>query len=354
MIAYAVTDAGDVWSAFPVSNGLDGNFTTFFEWTITTDGWDLLELPTGSRLPAATFEAGSSPPSQDTVSTDDLVEYVVEISNIKDTTTTGIQLDLVATTGLSFVSVDGATCNDCSASDAWLLDVASIPINSTRSVTITAQLDSDLTGVTAVTNTIQLYNGQIVLPSVAAISHIIDIDPPVVTVETLPDNVLSLNSATINGLADDFPGTGVALVEVSVAGGPWQAATGTIAWTADIATLGASASLQVDVRATDYHGNTSSPLTGNYNVDGDAPILAPIVPALVGGSGIATLVGTTEDPAPASALVESVEVQFDDTDSAWESANLGSGDPQSFFYNWLLPVEEGVMHTALPGNRLCW
>ena len=108
--------------------------------------------------------------------------------------------------------------------------------------------------------------------------------------------MLTLDTATINGLADDFPGTGVERVELSVAGGPWQSATGTIAWTADITTLGSSGSLQVDIRASDYHGNTSSPLTIDFNVDGVGPIITPTVPSLVGGSGIALLVGETEDP----------------------------------------------------------
>ncbi len=345
MIAFAVDNAGEIWSAFPTSNGLDGNFKNFYEWHVTT-GTDLLKLPDGARVPAVIMNVTSDPPVQETVSTDDFIQYVVEISNIKDTVSTGVQLDLAATPGLSFSSVGGASCNSCASGDAWLLDVPAIPLDASQRVTITAQLDSDLTGITAVTNTIKLQSALIELPAVDTISHIVDIDPPIVTVATLPDNVLSLNTATINGLADDSPGTGVDLVEVSVAGGAWQPATGTIAWTANIVTLGSDGSLQVDVRATDYHGNISAPLTINYNVDGIAPVITPTVPALVGGSGSVTLVGTTEDPSPASGLVESVEVQFDDANNAWDTANLGFGDPQEFLFNWLLPPEEGITHTV--------
>ena len=344
MMAFAVDNVGDVWSAFPTNNRLDGNFNNYYEWHVST-GTDLLELPDGARQPAITMNALSSPPTQDTVSADDLIQYVVEIENIKVTTSTA-QLDLSTTPGLSFVSVVGASCSNCASSDAWLLDLPPIPFDTTHLVTITAQLDSVLTGTTAVSNTIQLTNDLIELPAVEIFSHIVDIDPPVVTVETLPANVLALNTATLNGLADDFPGTGVEVVEVSVAGGSWQTATGTIAWTADIATQGTSGPLQVDIRASDYHGNTSSPLTIDFNVDGVGPIITPTVPSLVGGSGIALLTGTTEDPAPASALVETVEVQFDDAGSAWEPTNLGGGDPQSFLHSWRSPAEEGITHTV--------
>ena len=142
MMAFAVDNAGDVWSAFPTNNRLSGNFNNYYEWHVTPGfGTDLLELPDGARVPAILMDVASSPPTQDTVSADDFIQYVVEVSNIKDTTVSA-QLDLTATPGLNFVSVVGASCSSCPSSDAWLLDLPAIPLDTSHLVTITAQLDS--------------------------------------------------------------------------------------------------------------------------------------------------------------------------------------------------------------------
>ncbi|MHB0975834.1 MAG: OmpL47-type beta-barrel domain-containing protein [Candidatus Aquicultorales bacterium] len=90
-----------------------------------------------------------------------------------------------------------------------------------------------------------------------------------------PTNGAVLNGASyaVSGSASDS-GSGVALVEVSINGGAWQAATGTTSWSYTW-TIGADGSYTIRSRATDTAGNVEAPGSGvTVMVDSAPPVTA--------------------------------------------------------------------------------
>ena len=81
---------------------------------------------------------------------------------------------------------------------------------------------------------------------------------------------------TVGGTADDGAGSGIALVEVSTDGATWQDATGTQAWTVDVAVAAGVTgdTWTLYVRATDYHSQTAT-FAFTYTLDTTAPVIAP-------------------------------------------------------------------------------
>ncbi|MFC1843314.1 Ig-like domain-containing protein [Thermodesulfobacteriota bacterium] len=71
-------------------------------------------------------------------------------------------------------------------------------------------------------------------------------------------NIASPDPYTISGSASDTGGGTVTLVEVNIAGGGWQTATGTTSWTYPW-TLPADGSYTIQSRATDSYGNVEAP-----------------------------------------------------------------------------------------------
>ena len=80
-MAYATSDAGEVWTAFPVLNALDEPFLYYYEWDASETPLGLLELPVASQEPAVALTFNSTPPTQDTVSHGNVVTYVVTLEN---------------------------------------------------------------------------------------------------------------------------------------------------------------------------------------------------------------------------------------------------------------------------------
>jgi hypothetical protein len=347
LMAFTLDDSGSVWSAFPTANSLDGSFDYYYEWPITTDGWDLLNQPVSAQQPFASLAFTSLPTAADTVSTDESIEYVLTVTNLEDEAADGLSLRLTASDGLSYQTVEGASCNDCAANDNWLLDIPTVAGNGTQVITVTAQLAADLTGISQVTTTGQLTT-MLPVGSAVAIAHTIDTDAPTTTIHTNPGNALGIGLQTVTGSADDGLGAGVEMVEVSPDGSNWQVADGTQSWTADL-TIPAGTTYQLYARATDYHGQTGPVVMVTFNLDTVAPILTTTVPALVGGSPVALLSGTTQDPAPAEARVESIAMQLDNSGNIWQSGAVYVADTngvQGWLVGWTLPSEDGVAHTV--------
>jgi hypothetical protein len=102
-----------------------------------------------------------------------------------------------------------------------------------------------------------------------ALKLTVDSDLPTAAFTTVANNDVIGADQVIGGTASD-PTSGVALVEVSINNGPWQAATGTLAWSFSLA--GQSGNPSLRVRATDAVGNVgnpSSPIT--LRLDNTAP-----------------------------------------------------------------------------------
>jgi hypothetical protein len=347
LMAFALDDNGSVWSAFPTANSLDGSFDYYYEWPITTNGWDLLNRPISAQEPFASLSFASQPATADTVSTDETIQYLLAVTNLEDEAADNLSVRLTASEGLNYQSVVGASCNDCAADDDWLLDIPTISGNGTQVITVTAQLAADLTGISQVTTTGQLTTA-LPVGSAVAIAHTIDISAPSVTINTNPGNALGVGLQAVKGTADDGLGAGVEMVEVSPDGINWQVASGTQSWTAAL-TVPAGTTYDLYARATDYHGQTGAVVMVTFSLDTAAPILTPTVPALVGGSPVGLFSGTAQDPAPAGARVQQVAMQLDSSGNAWQNGAVYVADAngvQGWVVGWTLPSEDGVTHTV--------
>ena len=338
MVAFATDDNGEVWSSFPIANGLDGNLEYYYDWNIS-EGIDLLELPVGAKLPYMLMELDSVQPPQIALGASSLITYFVTLENQEAASVDNSQLHLTGSTGLSFVGVDGATCNSCASSDDWLLDLPTLSPDAQQTVTVTAQLAPDLSGIEQVTTTAVL-QADYPLRS-ESLSHVVDGDPPTVTLDTNPGNAIAAGLQTFTGTADDGSGIGVAAVEVRPAGGAWQTADGRLHWsfTTD---PGAGPTWDVEVQAVDYFGH-SSLISETLVIDTVPPTTTVTIPALVGGlTGIS---GTATDPYPDDAQVEFVRVQIGDETAVWQPATLYSPQPDNS-RNWLfmddLPTGDGL------------
>jgi uncharacterized repeat protein (TIGR01451 family) len=340
MLAFAMDDAGSVWSAFPTHNALDGPFEYFYQWPILVDHYDLLKQPVSAQQPYVTMRFSSLPPSQKTLSSGETVTYVVELTNVEDKDAYDLTFQATASSGMTFQSLQGATCSPaCTPGDTWWVELASLPGEATHAITFTAQLDGDLSGLAHVTATVQLTT------TAGAIAHTLDLDPPAVTINRNPGGVVGTGWQAITGSADDALGAGVALVEVSQDGNSWQPATGTRFWSAAL-DVPAGTSWPLYARATDYHGLVSPVETVTFTIDTVAPLITPTVPAVITDS-VVLIDGLARDPAPAGARVQSVAVQLDNQSAAWRSATLyaiDAGGQQSWRYVWAVPYESNVAH----------
>ncbi|MCA9872820.1 MAG: tandem-95 repeat protein, partial [Anaerolineales bacterium] len=338
MVAFATDDNGAVWSSFPIANGLDGNFDYYYDWPVSTPT-DLLELPVGAKLPYVLMDLDSTQPPQIALGASSLITYFVTLDNQETTDVTGSQLHLTGSTGLSFVSVSGATCASCASSSDWLLDLPTLSPDAGQTVTVTAQLATDLSGIELVTTTAVLQTSFPLRSD--SLSHVVDGDPPTVTLDTNPGNAIPAGLQTFTGTADDGTGIGVATVKVRPAGGSWQLADGRLRWTFTT-DPGAGPTWEVEVQAADYFGH-SSLITETLVIDTVPPTTTVTIPALVGGlTGIS---GTASDPYPTDAQVESVRVQVGDETAVWQPATLYSPQPDNS-RNWLfmddLPTGDGL------------
>jgi len=326
-MAYAVDDSGAVWTSFPTNNDLSGDFDYFYDWDITT-GTDLLKLPKTSQLPFVEMVTVSEPPPQDTLSNNSLVEYLVTLTNLERRDADNVQILLEGTSGVNYQTVSGAVCSNCAANDYWLLDVPTIASGASQAITVTAQMDSDLglLGVSAVTTTIQLTT-EVPLLQQETVVHALDLAAPEVVVLANPGHALGAGLQSILGVAGDGMGTGVALVETSTDGSNWQTADGTQSWGSDHIipeSFAPAATWQLYVRATDYHGQTSSIEMITFEVDTVAPLITPTVPAVLGNSLVGIFSGAALDPDPIDAQVASLEIQRDSEN--WDLGTLYAPD----------------------------
>ncbi|HSH05610.1 MAG TPA: Ig-like domain-containing protein [Anaerolineae bacterium] len=338
MIAFATDDAGQVWSSFPIANGLDGQFEYYYDWNISQPT-DLLELPSGAQLPYVLMDLDSSQPPQMALGANSLITYFVTLDNQEAVDVVNGQLHLTGSAGLSFVNVSGATCVSCVGGSDWLLDLPILLSGGEQMVTVTAQLAADLSGIELVTTTAVLQTS-VPLRSVR-LAHAVDGDPPTVALDTNPGKAIGTGLQTFTGTTDDGIGIGVATVEVRPAGGSWLVADGRRRWffTAD---PGVGPTWEVEVQATDYFGH-SSLISETLVIDTVPPTTTVTMPALVGGlTGIS---GTATDPYPAEGQVEFVRVQVGDDMAVWQGATLYSPQPDSS-RNWLfmdnLPSGDGL------------
>ncbi|MBI4321984.1 MAG: DUF11 domain-containing protein [Chloroflexi bacterium] len=186
----------------------------------------------------------------------------------------------------------------------------------------------------------------------SGVNVVVDNRAPSSTI-TVPSSgsIISGTTQTIGGTA--FDGYGVSAVDVSINGGTWQRASGTLTWTYTwSAPAGEGASYNIRSRATDLAGNEESPGAGvTVSVDrvpASSSITSPSNgEVLTGSSHVVT--GTAWD---ATSGIQRVEVSTDDG-ASW---TLTSGTT-SWSYNWTIPPSDGVTYrlrsraTDMAGNR---
>jgi hypothetical protein len=251
-----------------------------------------------------------------------------------------LRLALESSVGLSYQLLHGATCAECRAEGTWLLDLPPLAPGASQRISITAQLDSNLGNPADVVTTAKLLLGREVLDQ-AAVSQPVDGLAPTVQVNVPPDNVVGAGTQLVSGTADDADGSGIARVEVSD-GGPWQTASGTSPWTAEV-DVPPGDTFTLRLRATDAVGNARD-IVHTFDVDATPPEVSFTVPPLLTGD-LAALSGTTKD---VGSRAVRVEVQLEEPDGLWRPA-AGPFTPsedgtQPWIFFWHLPAEDAVAH----------
>ena len=360
LLAFATNDThNQVWSTFPIANGLDSHFEHYYDWNITQSE-DLLELPIGAQLPFMAMSVSSTPASQVIVGSNSLISYIINVENKENKVASGTLLHLQGTSDIAYQTVAGATCLNCAANQDWLLQLPILPANSNHTITVTGQLPTHLSNKDTLTTTIVL--SQTFALQTAAIAHQIDNSPPNINITLNPGKAISEGTLVVEGTAND-PGVGVALVEGRLNGGTWQTATGTTAWSRQFTSptkMALNTTVQIEVRGTDYFGSANI-VTETLIVDSIPPTTTLLIPPAIGnGEGIS---GVASDPAPTNAQVKEVAIQLDDENGSWQVTtlynphpdnsrdwrftNFGSGDGHS--RTWRVRVTDYADNVTLTG-----
>ncbi len=344
LVAFAVSDdipsvdESHFWSTFPTNNDLSGALTRFYHWddlcsvAVINDSQpradSVLMALSSTQLPGSIWGPNAG------------LTYRVDLANQETRLVNGLQVELQATPGLSYLTVEGAACADCAAPDHWLLDVPPIDAAVSHVITITAALDSDLTGLSDVSTSASLESGGDVF-SQASLSHRVDGETPEVIITSMPGQMLPVGLVTLYGAADDGMGAGIALVQVST-GTTWHDATGLQNWSAEVSVPVGATSFTVWVRAFDQVG-LFTVVSATFEVDPNPPSVAASLPQFLTGEA-AVIGGTASD---GETLVTMVEVQLDWDIAPWLPALVyqPQGGQQQWRYTWQLPSEDGVVHT---------
>ncbi|MFN2165038.1 MAG: Ig-like domain-containing protein, partial [Anaerolineae bacterium] len=360
LVAFAVDDAGWVWSVFPATNpspapadlpsdaALDAapsiTWPDVYQWgdlAGTSDPRD--GQPENASV---TMVLGSPQASGTAWGPGDTLIYTLDLSNLEsDSSVNDLTVGLSASTGMTYQTVSGATCADCSSGDSWQLSIPALPAGGSQHITVTAELASAATlgSLHNVTTTVTLEWNASTLAQ-GSLTHRVDGQPPSVAVEHLPGQVLAPGMQTIYGTADDGDGAGVGGVQYREPGGSWQAATGTSLWSMDV-NVPASSTWQIEVQAYDVHGQASQPLTVTFVVDTTPPTVTLDLPPTLNGD-YATIGGTTSDPYPTYGRVAGASVQIDSDTAAWRPASVYATGTQTWRFTWDLPNEDGITHTV--------
>ncbi|MCW5849363.1 MAG: VCBS repeat-containing protein, partial [Anaerolineae bacterium] len=350
LLAYAVTDAGEVWSAFPTTNPLAGPWPAAYSWSTPCS---VAAINTGQPKAAAITATLSSPQASNGAwGAGQSLDYVLSLENREAYTVSGIDLSFTTTTGLGYQSVTGAACGACPAGGStWTLTPLSLAALETRAITLTGQLAAAgvLGPLDAVTTTATLGGSAV---GAASLGHTVDGDAP--TVQIIKNVNTTLRSGTgivVQGTADDGKGAGFGSVQVRQAGaGGWTPASGGALWSANV-TVPAAPSFTLEAQATDRRGNPSAVASVTFTVDNTPPTVNFSLPPVVGASPV-EITGVAQDLTPSGGLVSRVEVQIvkqgvDPNTIPWQPVSalaLPAGGPQEWRFAWKRPDVNGEVY----------
>lgn len=312
LLAFAQIDGGEVVSLFPTSNPLDGPWTDSYRWApICAVDEPNAGQPTRpsvvTSMSIAESDGAPYAPGQ-------LLTHVIALRNYERRPVTDATLSLTTTIGLGLTSLEagpGVSCSSCPPGGAsWALSVPSLAANATLTLTATGQLVAPPADVAAVTSTLRLSVES--LETSRSTSRRLDGAGPAVSISDLP---LAPGEQSIFGLADDGDGIGVERVEVNVAGAGWQRASGDTNWSLPVL-VGNGASLSVQVRAIDRHGQVGPVLDQTFVVDREIPEVSITAPAVV--TGPASLFTGIARDLPTGGPLDSIEVALNG--GGWQAA----------------------------------
>ena len=349
LLAFARASTGAVWSIFPTTNRVDGTWVDSYRWSPICS----VTVPNAGQPRGVSVLTGlSSPQSSNTpFPPNAALQYVIALDNRERGVVVGTQLTLTASAGLTYQSAlgpAGFTCTSCTpGANQFRISLPTLAANAITLVTVTGQLAADVSAIPSVSTTLDAQSGVTGLRG-ATLTHLTDGVPPTVTVLAVDPLVVRPGPVTLNGVASDGDGIGLATVEVRPAGSPtWQVASGSTAWIATL-TVPNAATFALELRATDRYNQSSPVQTLLYAVDTTVPTVTLSVPTTLSGT-LVQLSGSTTDPASANALVQKVEIQIDDgvTTTAWLVAN-GPFSPtngsQGWNFGWNLPDVDGAVY----------
>ncbi len=343
----AAGSPSEPWAAFPntnvLTNTLDSNYTWFGVGSVTDPGAGQ------PQARAAAWSVSSPQPLGAALCAGSDLTYRIAVENREPSALAGLALTLAASAGLGYQSQAGATCASCApGASAWTLSLPPVAAGATHVVTVTGRLAADLTGLQAVTSTLALSldSGPLTgAPLVAQVAHPVDGQPPTVAIDAAAAPAIPATVQTFTGTATDGGGSGVALVRVRPAGGSWQAATGTLDWSAQLAVPSANgAAFTLEAQAVDRCGRASAIVAQSYLVDTTRPAITLNVPPVI-TVAYPILDGASADPFPTGGLIPKVEWQADDEAAPWELA-LGPYAPldgaQGYAVAWRIAPQDGV------------
>ncbi len=316
-VVATVTDlSGQRTSAFPTTNPLTGDLTTFYEWRdlgsdiATRDG-----QPTSADLTlTGTVDKGTL------IGMGDSVNYTVAIVNNEPVTQTNLTIGSVSTVGMTSIPFQA------------LPDIAP---NGTLSLTLTSQTGNGIPAdaLTDVRVELALVSTDATVTVSAdpiTFNHTIDRKAPTVSVDTT-ETWLNASGTLFGAAVDD---AAVTLVEVNDGGG-WQAANGGALWQYAFSSSGGNrvVTQMFDVRATDQFGNVSDAMPFDIPVDSTPPDVTIELPTTITRS-TSLLTGLVSDT---QSGVQRVEVQIG-TATNWTRAIVNGGTWQHPFTP---PTREG-------------
>jgi hypothetical protein len=341
LLAFGVR-AGEVTSVFPTNQPVRGPWAGSYGWssigqaTIPNAG-----QPEGhhARLSLAGGPDGPVGPRE-------VVEQQLEIENLDRVGLPGVRLALSTGPGLLLTDIAGYAGTKPPPGTAWTLDLGTLPPGRLAPLVVRATAADDLAGIETVSLSAELTAG---LPGAEpdlardSVTHPTDNDGPAVAID-LPaqDAALASGPRSVRGTAADA-GDGLARVEVRVADGPWQPATGTTAWRATIQ-VPAGGRFTLAARATDRHGHVGRVASVEVEVDNSGPVATlDSLPAVLDGLDT-VLSGTVRDAALTA--VAQVEVAVD---GVWHPvpgpyAERPDGSV-AWQRRWAYPDQEGLRHS---------
>ncbi len=343
LLAFALDDEGEAWAAFPTTNTSPDKdlCSDAFHWT---DLGNISEPSQGQpSIPDTQLIMKSPQAPQAAWCPGSTLQYVFTVENLETFGLDGLDMEFLADPGLSFLSVEGATCDNClPGNDAWAVSLPTVETGS-HVITVTAQLDANLGALSSSGVTGNLVYSNTLLAS-GALQHHLDTISPTIHIASVPGQVIGNGLQGLSGVADDDGGSGLAQVQFSIDGGAtWQNATGLRNWQATFETPAGATELTMQARAIDACGYTSDDMA-IFAIDNTAPSLFANIPAFITGN-TDTFGGVATDN---QGRVSQIQVQFDDENGFWRNAQVYAPDQhrsQNWRFTWAPPYEDCTEHT---------